>query len=205
MQNERRLALIVALLCVGCSTVAIPEENYYRLDLPRLTPMAAASSEILRIEGFELASSLNSDRLLVADNPVQLRAYEFHRWIGPLDRLVQDAVQAGLSRVRAFAEVKGPAEAPGETLYLSGRILDFHQVGEDGAWAGRVTLELRLAASQDRRVLFQEEFSRTVPMQGATPADAARSLSAGTGRIVEDFLERCDVAGVFSSAAQPGK
>ena len=211
------LTSICSLILASCGSVVIPEEHYYRLALPELpvgtsvdTPvgMPGGSVEVLRVEGFELASTLRGDRLLVAESPVQLRAYEFHRWISSLDRLVRDVVTAVLTRSNAFREVKGPTDGPGETLLLSGRILDFHQVADRGAWAGKVRFHLRLATGFDTgepRVLFQQEFTATVPMQGPSPAAAVVALSAATGRVIAGFLGRCRDVGVFSGVAKPGK
>ena len=98
------LALLLGLVAAGCSSVDLPQEAYYRITLPAIGPIPVRSAHVLRVEGFELDSSLSSDRLLVAETPVRLRAYEFQRWVNPLDRLVQDALQRGLTHTRAFAE-----------------------------------------------------------------------------------------------------
>ena len=201
----RARTVLVLFLLASCSGVAIPEENFYRLDLPQVRGVKSRSPDVLRVEGFELASSLSSDRVLVSENQVQLRAYEFHRWINPLDRLVKDYILVGLTRAKAFAEVKGPEDGPGETLLLSGRILDFHQVAIAGGWSGKVTLALRLEVASDRRVLFQEEFSRSVPMGDSTPSAAVIALSQATSQVLEHFLSRCTEVGVFEGFAKPGK
>ena len=74
-----------------------------------------------------------------------------------------------------------------------------------GGWAGKVTLALRLEVASDRRVLFQEEFSRSVPMVDSTPSAAAIALSQGMSRVLEHFLSRCEEVGVFEGFAEPGK
>jgi ABC-type uncharacterized transport system auxiliary subunit len=198
------LALAMALAAGACGSVQVPEEHYYRLVLPQVEPRAQRSPAVLRIEGFELAASLSPDRLLVATAPVQLRAYEFHRWIGPLERLVQDAVREQLTRAGAFTAVKGPEDGPGESLVLTGRIIDFHQVAMAQTWGGKVTVQLRLSRVEDRQVLFHEEFSATVSMPQAAPMDAVQALSMATDGVVRQFLARCDAVAVFA-AARPGR
>lgn len=197
--------ILVLVLFASCGSVAIPEENFYRLDLPQVRGVKTRSPDVLRVEGFELASTLSTDRILVAENRVRLRAYEFHRWINSLDLLVKDCVLVGLTRAQAFAEVKGPADGPGETLLLSGRILDFHQVAIAGSWSGKVTLSLRLEVASGHRLLFQEEFSCSVPMAGSTPSAAVLALSQAMSRVLEHFLSRCSEVGVFEGFAKPGK
>jgi uncharacterized lipoprotein YmbA len=198
------LASFVALS--GCGSVTMPQEHYYRIGLPDLGRSSLVSADIVRVEGFDLASALHSDRLLVAEDAVQLRAYEFHRWISPLQRLVQDAMTVGLSRAHAFTEVKGPTDGPGETLVLTGRILDFHQANVDGEWAGKVTIALRLDdARGDRGVVLQEEFTQSVKMTDESPGAAVRALSEGTRGVLQQFLERCVQVGVFADVARPGK
>ena len=193
------------LLVVGCSAVSVPQENYYRLAAVGLPVALAPTKDTLRVEGFELASSLSRDQILVADNSVQLRAYEFHRWISPLNRLIQDTVATGLTRSKTFAQVKGPTDDPGETLALSGRVLEFQQEGESGKWQARVTIELRLQSAPERRLLLQDEFTAEVPMTESDPAAAVVALSSGVGRVVSSFLERCREAGLIAVAAGPSK
>ncbi|MCA8956777.1 MAG: membrane integrity-associated transporter subunit PqiC [Planctomycetes bacterium] len=196
------LCCALCLPSVGCRSVAIPEEHYYRLDLGALPAVADAHKPpagVLRVEGFDVAASLSTDRLLVASTPVQLRAYEFHRWLNPLGQLVRDAVVTGLSRTGAFAEVKSPTDAPGEDWSLSGRIVDFHQVvHQGGGWAARVTMRLRLWSPARGALLLQQELSRQVPVNGSEPAALAAALSEALVQVLQGFAEKCVQARVFA-------
>ena len=84
---------------------------------------------------------------------------------------------------------------------LTGRILDFRQVARDGAWAGKVTLALRLADARDHRVVFLEESSAPVPMPDEMPGAAVAALSAGTRDVLRGFRARCEAAGGFAGIA----
>lgn len=152
------------------------------------------------------------DRLLVAERVGQLRAYEFHRWMNPLNRLVQAAVRRGVQETGAFAEAKGLADPSGEDFVLRGRILDFHQSAVEGRWVGLVRIGLRLARAADRAVVLQRVFSATTSLaeaeEGETfdlPAELAIALSAGTGPVIELFHQACAEAGLFADLARPGK
>lgn len=197
-------ALCLAGLSVGCGAVPVPVETYYRLAPTNQQPIATASQEALRVEGFELASALSSDRLMVAESPVQLHIYEFHRWINPLERLVQDAIRGGLRRAGAFGEVLGPADSgASEAMTLTGRVLDFQQVPLGDGWGGRVRLELRLVGGSGQRTLLREEFGATAAMADASPAGAVQALSRATGEVLSQFLRRCAERELLGVPARP--
>ena len=195
----------LALLLASCGGVAVPHETYYRIDAPELGAHPIRSGDVLRVEGLDLDASLSSDRVLIADDAVQLRAYEFHRWLNPLDRMVLDTLVRSLSRSGAFQRVKGPTDDAGESLVLAGRVIDFHQSGAAGVWCGKVTMELRLTRASDGAALFDEEFTHSVAMEEPSPDAAVRALSRGTGEVLRQFLDRCHEAGVFRGFAEPGK
>jgi uncharacterized lipoprotein YmbA len=201
----RSILTPVLVLAAGCSSVSLPEENYYRLALPDRVASPIRTTHVLRIEGIELDSSLSRDKILVAQSDVQLQAYEFHRWISPLDRLIQDAITNGLSRSGAFVQVKGPVDGPGESLLLSGRVLDFQQVAGANGWSGKVTIVLRVLSARDRELVLEREVTSTLAMGDKSPGAAATALSSGLGDTMTQFLAGCAGTAVFAQAARPSK
>jgi len=191
----------LVLLSAACGSVEVPVETFYRLPAPRPPQSSAPLPAVLRIDRLHLAANLAGDQLLVADGPVRMHRYQLHRWAGPVDELVSDALLLGLARSHGFTEVKGPGDGGAEDLLLSGTIVDFLQERRaDATVVGRVTLELRLTDARSGREVFRAEFSETVPTTDSGPEAAAVALSAGLGRIVAAVLRRTHAAGV---AARP--
>jgi ABC-type uncharacterized transport system auxiliary subunit len=194
------IALLAACALAGCGSVTVPHETLYRLPLPRPPRAAEPLASVLRIERLSLAANVAGDRLAVADGPVALQRYELHRWAGPLDGLVLDALVIGFVRSGGFVEVKAPRDPGGDDLVLSGTILDFHEVREAAGAVGLVALDLRLVDRRSQRELFRSEFAQRVPAGAGGPEAAARALSQGLGAIVAEVVEQTRAQGV---AARP--
>ena len=189
------------VLC-ACGSVTIPEETFYRIELPRPELAAFTDLMILRVQNIQLGGALQGDRLMVASEPFHLQPYDLHRWAGPLDQILLDAVLSGLERSRAFTQVKAPWEAGREDLLLNGRVLDFHAVTENGAPFGRVTLDLKITRSADGKALWQKELTRSDPAQSAAPSAIVAALSHAMGQVVGDVLIGCRENGVLATPAK---
>ena len=196
------LLLPVATVLAACGSVKLPEEHFYRLDVPRQAGTAAAPSVemrplVVRVQRLQLGADLAGDRLMVGAGAVRLQPYVFHRWAGSLDSLVTDAFVTAFARSGAFGAVKGPDDAGGEDVTVSGRILDFHQVQENGAPAALVTLDLVVARGE--QPVWRSELRRLEPAQGSEPEAVVRALSAGLAHVLHDAVERCRAAAAASS------
>ena len=154
---------------------------------------------VLRIEGLAIAADLAGDSLHVVRGPVWVQRYEHHHWAGPLERLVTDALITGLGRSQAFAQVKGGGDRGGEDYVLTGRVLEFHQAASGGEWVAVATLDLTVVDSSGQLVLHAE-LQREARLPGAGPEYLAIALSDALGGLIDDFLARCDAAGMFDRA-----
>lgn len=196
------LALTFLAMLGACGAVEVPEDFTYRLPAPEPQRVAGASAGTLRVAELDVVAELAGDRLLIADEGTRLRAYRHHHWAGPLERMVADAIVTGLVRSRRFAEVKSPSSSGLEELVLVGRVLDFHQVRAEDGWRARATFELRLSR-EDGTLVFQDELRADTPMSVSDPDTLARALGTSVGTIVDEFVQRCDRAGLFATARPP--
>lgn len=198
------LGSALALLAVlgACSSVQVPEQHLYRLRLPDPPRAVETRRCVLRIGPLDLAADLGGDRLVVADGPVKVAHYRNHRWAGPLERLVADALLAGIARSRAFEQVKSDSERGGEDLLLTGRVLDFHQSVRDGRWVGDVALDVRIAA-QDGGSVLHVELRRDAELESAEPEALVLALSSALEQVVDDLLGACVEAGLAAPPAVP--
>ncbi len=186
----------------ACGSVVVPAERFYRLAVPAPETAPLQEPQVLRVQSVRLAAALASDRILVSDGGVRVHPYELDRWIGPLDGLVQDALVQGLTRTRAFAQVKGPGDGGRDDVQLAARVLDFCRHEADGKPFGRAEVEIRLLRSTDGRVLWQRELVACVASAGDGPAAAVQALSVAMAQVVQGIVQGCRESGVLAGPAR---
>jgi uncharacterized lipoprotein YmbA len=197
--TARCLPLLLAAVALGCRSVAVPVERYYRLEPPPAAAPDPQRGGVLRVHDLQLATALDAGCLLRLDG-VRLEPQPLSRWVAPLDRLVTDAVVLGLSRARVCELVKGSADPGAETWTLRGRIVDFAEVVDGAGTHAAVTLELWLEAGE--QLLFHGEFAAREAVAGAADRDAAvvAALSRGIGTVVGGVVERMRGLDLFAAA-----
>ena len=197
--NRTWLVLSLLSACaLGCRSVEVPRERYYRLEPPAAGPADPGRGGVLRVLDLQLGTALDSDCLLVAEG-VRLEPRPLDRWVAPLDRLVTDALVLGLSRSRTCALVKGGADPGPETWSLHGRIVDFAEVRTAAGGEARVALELWLEDERGQ-VLFHDEFVACEPLAEAGPDAAVAALSHGLQGVVGRVVQRMQADGLFAAA-----
>src|SRR5690606_6427104 len=195
----RALVLLSAALA-ACGSAELPQERWYRLQPPAPQAEVEGHAGVVRVGDLRLAGHLGGDRLLVALSPVRVAAYELHRWAGPLEQLLADALVSGLRRTGCFTRVKTGIDPGGEDLLLTGRVLDFQQAPDaDGGWCGLVTLDFELV-DRDGMPLLQGEVQARTPLEAQGPEALVAALSRSVTEVIEGFVRRCAGAGVFGAA-----
>lgn len=206
---HRGWAAALCFAAAACGSVKLPEEHFYRLAYPDPEPQCeapAAGGLVLRIERLGVATHLSGDRLMVGEGPVVVHPYRFHRWAGPVEGMVEDALVTALARSGDFARVKGAADGGDEDLVLTGRVLELQQQVEGERWSARVALELTLLDRARGTVLFHGELRRDEPVERHDPAAVVAGLSRGLAGIVDDVLARTRAAGAATDlAARPSR
>ena len=189
----RSLAWTLAL--AACSSVELPREHYWRLDLPGPAGGELLRGGVLRVSDLRLGNALSGDCLVRADGPLHLETRELQRWVAPLDQLITDAVVLGLSRSHMWSLVKGAADPGIEDHTLHGRIIEFaEQRTDDGARARAV---LAFWIEGPTGVVFAEEFAAAVPLEGEGAEAAVRALSQALQQVLDELVGRMRSAGVF--------
>lgn len=185
------------LLPAACSSVAVPSEQFYRLELPAVAAPDPQRGGVLRVQDLQLHTALDSECLQRLDG-VRLSPRPLSRWVAPLDRLVTDALVLGLSRARVCELVKGSADPGDETWTLRGRIVDFVEAASADGDQAKVTLELWLEG--DRRLLFHDEFAASEPIGAGGDEAVVAALSRGVARVVADVVTRMRSQELFAAA-----
>jgi uncharacterized lipoprotein YmbA len=193
----RRAVAAGFLLLAGCSSVVVPNERFYRLELPAVAAPAADCGGVLRVQDLQLHTALASDHLQRRCGN-RIEPAPLARWVAPLDRLVTDALVLGLSRARVCDLVKGACDPGDETWSLRGRIVDFVETGVGEARQACVTLELWL--ERDQQVLFHDEFAVESAIVAAGDDGAVAALSSGLAQVTAAVVQRMRALDLFAQA-----
>jgi uncharacterized lipoprotein YmbA len=190
------LGVFGALSLSACSSVDVPVERCYRLELPAAAAPDPGRAGTLRVHDLQLGTSLDRDRLLRQRGP-ELLARPLARWVAPLDRMVTDALVLGLSRARVCELVKGSADPGPESWSLHGRIVDFVEAdGEHGAEA-RVAVELWLL--QGDEIVFHDEFTAVEALADGGADAAVEALSRGLQQVVTGVVAHMRAQHLFAT------
>jgi ABC-type uncharacterized transport system auxiliary subunit len=184
------MLLCAALALSSCSSVEVPRESWWRLDIP-VAGLSANSRDacVLRVQDLQLGNAMSGDFLIIAHGPSKLEARELDRWVAPLDRLATDAFIVGLSRSGAFSLVKGAGDGGGEDLTLHGRITDFAEHrSDDGSRAAVAAFSLWVEGRDGVR--FADEFRGVAPIEGQGAAASVKALSLALQQVIDQVRAR---------------
>lgn len=203
-----QFALVAASLSLGsCGSVEVPETSYYRLRLPQKASGALVPAGVLAVRDVNLVAGLANDRLMVSDGEVRSRYFHYHRWSGPLDRLLADTLHTGIARSGCFRDVRGDALGPDVDFVLDARVHEFHLAPDEArGWCGHAAVEFRLSTI-DGQLVSKRELECRSPASDRTPEAAVLALSASVDGLIDEWLATCEQLQMFdrSPAAKPGR
>lgn len=173
--NGLLVGLIVAALS-GCGgSVRIPEDSFYRLDIPvpAATRAAPAIDGVLRVE-VDAAAPIYRDRSLLystAEAPARLQRYHYQHWIDAPPRLLERRLAEHLRAAGVAPEVVARGDRRDGRYRLRLQLQRFEHVrGRDG---GRVSLAVQMLMSDGAggELLLHEYIRAEQPVAGdAFPA-----------------------------------
>jgi ABC-type uncharacterized transport system auxiliary subunit len=190
MMQRNAMLLCAGLALSSCSSVEVPRESWWRLDIP-VAGLSANSRDacVLRVQDLQLGNAMSGDFLIIAHGPSKLEARELDRWVAPLDRLATDAFIVGLSRSGAFSLVKGAGDGGDEDLTLHGRITDFAEHrNDDGSRAAVAAFSLWVEGRDGVR--FADEFRGVAPIEGQGAAASVKALSLALQQVIDQVRAR---------------
>lgn len=209
----RRAGIILALSASlgGCSLSSFVSSGPVP-DLYALTPVTpdagvlAASRAQVVVMPFSAPGALDTDRIAVQPNVLELKYYEAARWTDTAPQLVQSLTVASLQNMNRFAGVSRLANALRADYVLSGDIRRF-SVDHSSGNAGQATVEL-VASITDQatlRMLATREFRGTADVGGkGDMLDIATAFNKAMSPVLNDMslwaLETIDKASPASGA-----
>ncbi len=188
---------LMASLLGACTQPQVPEDRFFRLNLPAPEKTLAKPSleGTLEIERF-VADGLTAGRPIVysqADTPNQVNQYHYDFWTEPPTIMLRDQLVAYLRAAGAAARIVTPDLRADPEYVLTGRIKRLEQVLGSPSGA-MVELELALRRTADATVMLVETYRVEAKAKSATVAAAVTAINGAVAEIYAKFA--ADLAGI---------
>jgi ABC-type uncharacterized transport system auxiliary subunit len=181
---------LLGLALVGCTSAPpVPDDSFYRLQMPELE--AGRPLDAVLAVGELGSDALHGERaMLYSSDPrhAVLQQYHYHFWADPPPRLLRDYLVAYL-RKADFARVVTRYEPGVAADYVvSGRIWRFEQLIEGDASEAVVRLEIQVDRARGGHPLLLREYAASAPAASPAPRDAAVAFGQALEQIATRFL-----------------
>lgn len=178
------LALFIA--CAGT-----PTTHFYLLESgstsANMTPNAPGKIS-LAIEPVTADRPYADDRLVFRDSAFEIQFYHYHRWVKPPEMMITDKLVAGLRSSQLCKNVaRTPVLFPADFV-LKGELLALEEWDEGANWFGRVRLGFSLVDWHSREIVWQQEFSRQLPVAPHTPVAVVQALNTGIDQCLQELV-----------------
>lgn len=199
MHPVRRLILLAipALMALpGCAAVgairgaAEPLDAYTLTPASLATPMRPTARHIV-VEPPTASGALNSDRIVVMPNSLQVQHLGGARWVDPIPNLMQSLLTESLGNTGAFRFVGRPTVGPLPDYTLLTEIHDFQAetTGNEAApILARVNLSLALMRESDGKIIASRRVSATEPAEGVDTGQVVTAFNAATDKVLEQAV-----------------
>lgn len=190
--------LLLSLLCLtlvaGCLGRTKPPFIMDQYTLDYAPPAGTAdepAKELIRVERFAVAPAFNSTSMVIRKGQYRFDTYDYSRWrVNPADMVTGFALR-DITRAGIFKGTYSWYDSDLSRYILEGYIDEFCETEGKGLLSLRVTLVDTKAKNPVEQVVFQRQYTHSVPMDGSSPDALAAALSAAmkelSGKIVADI------------------
>lgn len=187
-----RSFVIVGLagLLNACAQAPVPEDHYYRLNLP-----STASNDSVKFNGIVeverlIADGLLDSRPILYTNSAQsteIQSYHYHFWTLPPSIMLQNALTAKLQRSNAAKSIVTPNLRIEPDFIIAGKIFRFEQITR--ASKVIVSLELSLKNAKLDSLIHLNTYTVEVTSGNASVSSAVTAFSTAIDKIITAFLK----------------
>ena len=185
------LTAIFAAFLVSCSQPPVPQDNFYRLQVPAPATTLAKTPldgtlEVARL----LADGLTAGRPIVyseAARPLEANEYHYHFWTDSPTVLLRDELVSYLRQAGVAKNVVTPEMRLEPDFVLTGKIKRLEQVRGNPSKV-LVSLELALRDRREDRLLLVKTYDMEGETVGAGVAAAVGGLNSGLAQIYARFV-----------------
>jgi ABC-type uncharacterized transport system auxiliary subunit len=192
------LLLVAAALCLflaGCLSKPALDRQTFALQTPAVTNTAPAGQAVLVVRPVEVSPLFASQSLVYRIGPNAFETDPYARFLIPPGRALAIPIAAYLANSGAFANVVEPDSLLKADKVLQVRVTelygDFRQPGAPAA-----VLSLRVVfATAGGNVLWQRDYSRSVPLKQNTAAAVVAGYDQALAEIMADVATDLTTAG----------
>jgi ABC-type uncharacterized transport system auxiliary subunit len=195
MKTAMRAAAFLVVGLAGCmSAPPIPDESFYRLPTPEVSPGRPVNA-VVAVDEFR-SDGLHGERALVYSTDskhIALRQYRYDFWADPPPRLLRDYLVAYLRKADVARVVNRYDPSAPADYVVSGKIWRFEQLIDGDRSEVAVRLEIQVDRNGSGRPLLLREYRAVASAATPAPKDAAagfeQALSQVASRFVADLRE----------------
>jgi len=191
------LSLACLALVAGCLGRTKPPyvSDQYTLDYAPPAPSAQLPvNELIRVERFSVAPAFNSTAMVIRTGQYRFDTYNYSRWrVNPAD-MVSGFILRDITRTGMFKGTYFYYDSDLSRYILEGYVDDFCESTGDSPKAllsVRITLLDTDEKNPVKQVVFQKQYSASVPMNDRSPDGLAAALSEAmkgvSGQLLSDI------------------
>lgn len=149
------VVLTLVLASAGCP--GAPVTHYYLLGAqtaPETATARATRGIAVGIRPFEVDTPYDQDRIVyrLGRAGVEVGFYDYHRWAAPVGSMLQAIVASRLADAPGVGSIEPAVAGRRYDAWLTGRVLDLHEIDHPGGQDVHVRLELALELAEGSRL-----------------------------------------------------
>lgn len=187
-------SVLVMCLLGGCLKLGqneAPAIHYYSLEpAPTTVPQAKRTWPVTLGVRPLTAGTRYRDRMLYRPSNVEVRFYEYDRWVEPPAEMVNRLLTEMLQGSNLFQQVASADDVQPQAWILSGEVLRFDEVRTNTTRHADVSLALELRRARDERLLWSDILTATQPLPGNTPEVLAQAMSRAVQALGAQLIAR---------------
>lgn len=167
--------------------------RYYRIEVPSQPAVNAAPGfgVTLQVGTLDAPPIMRDGRILYQMGAHEVGAYEYHRWVEPPDRIVQDALLRMLRATGKYQSVDTTRSGVRADYILQGRIYEFSEVDKPEVYS-RVFLELELHDARNFRTVWSRVYDNEDRVEGKAVPEVVDSLDRNLRRGISEVVSGLD-------------
>ncbi|MDO5706763.1 MAG: ABC-type transport auxiliary lipoprotein family protein [Paracoccus sp. (in: a-proteobacteria)] len=183
-------ALIATLSLSGCGALSAlqgePNRDVFDLRSPVDGPRSctARGRAELVIEEPKAGGDLNTDRIMIRPNPLQVQYLPDARWSDTVPTMFQTLLVRTLGSYEVFSHVgRAPLGMSGDVALLT-EISDFNAVTGDGGTRIVMRIDAQLVEEMGATVVARRQFRADLPVPGTATAQLVPAFDAANQQIL---------------------
>ncbi|MFZ0880682.1 MAG: ABC-type transport auxiliary lipoprotein family protein [Candidatus Acidiferrales bacterium] len=184
--------LLLCLVLVDCGA-ARPVRYYSLENVPKSASANPSPFPVTLLVGHITAPHLyRDDRIVYGRGPVELGAYEDHRWAEMPEDMIENMILDMLRASEEYRDVERQSSKARGDYVLRGRLISLDEVDTPSV-AARFAIELELFDSKTGAVVWSQSYSHDEAVNGKTVGNVVEALQtnveAGLGQLMSSLSQ----------------